>query len=187
MMAVAQTAQFEALLSIQDLETMPDNGLHRELIEGELIELPPPEFKHSLIVHRIYEALKIYVGPRNLGMVLIEMGYLVRSDSRTWIQPDVSFFLAGRYDLQKLGKYATGAPDLAVEVISPSETARSVNVKTTVLLASGSQEVWNVYSETRTVEIHSASKTIRRVRQGDEITSPLFPGWSAPARVFFED
>ncbi|MDQ6759462.1 MAG: Uma2 family endonuclease [Acidobacteriota bacterium] len=187
MMLVARTAQVAALLSIQDLETMPDDCLHRELIEGELIELPPPEFNHSLIAHRIYKALDAYVVPRNLGMVLIEMGYLVRSDRRTWIQPDVSFFLAGRYDLKKLGKYATGAPDLAIEVISPSETARSVNRKTAILLESGCQEVWNVYSDTRTVEIHSASKAIRRVGHADDITSPLFPGWSAQVRSFFGD
>ncbi len=69
MMLVAQTAQVEASLNIQDLETMPDDGLHRELIEGELIELPPAEFRHSLLVHRIYEALKLHVAPNNLGMV----------------------------------------------------------------------------------------------------------------------
>lgn len=187
MIAVGQTAQVEALLSVEDLEKMPDDCLHRELIEGELIELPPPEFRHALIAHRIYELLNDFVAPRKLGMVLIELGHLVRSNRRTWIQPDVSFLRAGRYDLENPGKYSTGAPDLAVEVISPSETARSVHLKTGILLSSGTQEVWTVYPDTRTVEIHSANDIVRVLHEGDQIASPLFPGWSAPVRLFFED
>ena len=184
---MAQTAQVEALLSIEDLEKMPDDCLHRELIEGELIELPPPEFGHALVTHRIFRTLNAFVSAHGLGIVLIELGHLVRSNRRTWIQPDVSFVRAGRYDLKNPGKYATGAPDLAVEVISPSETARSIHLKTGILLSSGTQEVWNIYSETRTVEVHSADNVIRVLHAGDEITSTLFPGWSARVLEFFEE
>ncbi len=166
---------------------MPDDGLHRELIEGELIELPPPKFGHSRVSRRIFLILDGFVTAHSLGIVLFEAGYLVEANRRTWIQPDVSFLRSGRSDGMNPTEYATGAPDLAVEVISASESARGVHLKANILLESGSQEVWNVYSDTRTVEIHSASKTIRRVRQGDDITSPLLPGWSAPVRVFFED
>ncbi len=186
-MAVAQTAHVEALLSIEDLEKMPDDCLHRELIEGELIELPPPEFTHALVSRCIFRILDTFVTVHALGIVLFEAGYLVRSNRRTWIQPDVSFLRAGRYDLKKPGKYATGAPDLAVEVIYPSETTRTVHLKTTILLSAGTEEVWNVYSQTRTVEIHSASNAVRVLREGDEITSPLLPGWSARVIHFFED
>ena len=187
---MAQTAQVEALLSIEDLERMPDDGLHRELIEGELIELPPPEFRHALVSDRINELLKAYVRPRKLGIVLVEIGHLVHTDRRTWIQPDVSFVRTGRYDLKKPAKYATGAPDLAVEVISPSETSRSVARKTRLLLSAGltikAQEVWNVYSDTRTVQVHSTGNAVRVLHAVDEITSTLFPGWSARVNSFFE-
>ena len=187
MIAVAQTARVEALLSIEDLEKMPDDCLHRELIEGELIELPPPEFGHALVSHRIFQILHSFVSAHDLGIVLIELGHLVRSNHRTWIQPDVSFVRAGRYNLKNPNKYATGAPDLAVEVISPSEAARSLHLKTNILLSSGAQEVWNVYSDTQTVEMHSASNNIRVLHAADEITSKLFPGWSACVVEFFED
>ena len=183
---MARTAQVEALLTIEDLEKMPDDGLHRELIEGELIELPPPEFRHAAISDRIHEMLKAYVRPRKLGIVFVELGNLVHTDRRTWIQPDVSFVRRGRYDLKNPAKYATGAPDLAVEVISPSETRRSVDRKTGILLSSGSQEAWNVYPDTQTVQVHSTGNAVRVLQAADEITSPVFPGWSARVSSFFE-
>ena len=185
--SVAQTAQVGALLSIEDLEKMPDDCLHRELIEGELIELPPPKSGHALVSRRIFLILNAFVSSHALGIVLFESGHLVRDDRRTWIQPDVSFLRAGSYESLDPNSYATGAPDLAVEVISPSETARSIHLKTGILLSSGTQEVWNFYSDTRTVEVHSAINGIRELHAADEITSPLFPGWSARVIEFFED
>ncbi|MGI8741315.1 MAG: Uma2 family endonuclease [Bryobacteraceae bacterium] len=187
MSAVGQTAQVEAVLSIEDLEKMPDDCIHRELVEGELIELPPPELIHALISHRIFVLLDTFVTAHRLGIVLIELGHLVASNHRTWIQPDVSFVRAGRIDLSNPAKYAKGAPDLAVEVISPSERARDVNRKTEFLLSHGSHEVWNVYSDTRSVHVALPGNLVRVLRGDDEISSPLFPGWSVPVSRCFED
>src|SRR5437588_3423644 len=106
MMAVAHTAQVEKLLTIEDLERMPDDAMHRELVEGELIELPPPELLHAMVARRIYELLRAFTLANALGEVFLELGWLVRSDRRTWIQPDVSFFRAGRLDLENPAKFA---------------------------------------------------------------------------------
>ena len=187
MMAVARTAQVEGLLTIEDLEKMPDDCLHRELIEGELIELPPPKIGHSRVSRYIFLILNKFVTAQALGIVFFEAGYLIRANRRTWIQPDVSFMRPGRTDLIKSDEYAMGAPDLVVEVISPSETARTVHLKTSILLSAGTEEVWNVYPDTRTIEIHSAGNAVRVLHEDDEITSPLFPGWSARVRLFFEN
>ena len=183
--AMAQTAQVQALLSIEDLEMMPDDGLHRELIEGELIELPPHEFRHMLVSRRIFRILDAFVSSQGLGLVLFETGHLVRTDRRTWIQPDVSFVRRGRYDLKEPAKYATGAPDLAIEVICPSETIRSVDRKTSLLLFAGTQEVWKS-TPTQTVQVHSSENAVRVLHAEDEITSSVFPGWSARVSSLFQ-
>jgi Uma2 family endonuclease len=187
MIAVAHTAQVERLLTIEDLEKMPDDAMHRELVEGELIELPPPEHTHVLVADRICDLLKPFVRANRLGRVLIELGWLVRSDGRTWIQPDVSFYRAERMELQQPSKYPEGVPDLAVEVISPSERPKHIKRKREFLLSSGTQEIWTVYPRRRTVEVHYADGTVRVFLESDEITSPLFPGWSARVTEFFED
>ena len=166
---------------------MPDDCLHRELIDGELIELPPPKYGHALVSRRIFRILDSFVSAHALGIVLFESGHLVRDDRRTWIQPDVSFLVAGNYESMDPNSYATGAPDLAVEVISPSETARSMHLKTGILLSSGTQEVWNVYPDTRTVHVYFSDNTCRVLDEGDELTSPMFPSWSGRVKLFFED
>lgn len=166
---------------------MPDDAMHRELVEGELIELPPPELLHVMVARRIYELLRAFTLANALGEVFSELGWLVRSDRRTWIQPDISFFRSGRIDLHNPAKFAEGVPDLAVEVISPSEKAKDVHRKRDFLLSSGAQEVWTVHPRRRTVEIRYANGESRLLREDDEITSPLFPGWSARVRQFFED
>lgn len=187
MMAVAHTAQLGRLLTIEDLETMPDDAMHRELVEGELIELPPPELLHVLVARRIYELLRAFTLAHSLGEVFSEMGWLVRADGRTWIQPDVSFFRAGRIDLQTPAKFAEGTPDLAVEVVSPSERPKHIKRKREFLLSCGTQEVWTVYARRRIIEIHYADGSFRVLNENDEIASPLFPGWSARVSQFFND
>ncbi|MGI8741314.1 MAG: Uma2 family endonuclease [Bryobacteraceae bacterium] len=187
MSAVGQTAQVEASLSIEDLEKMPDDCIHRELVQGELIELPPPKYRHARVSHRIHKLLDAFVSAHQLGSVFIEMGYMLRQDRRTWIQPDVSFLRASRVVPDDDVEYAEGAPDLAVEVISPSESAQDVDRKTELLLSAGTQEVWSVYRKTRTVQVRYAGSLVRIFRGDDQISSPLFPGWSVPVSRFFED
>ncbi|MFN0168512.1 MAG: Uma2 family endonuclease, partial [Bryobacteraceae bacterium] len=121
-------------LRLADLEHMPDDPRHRELVEGELIELPPPEWSHSLVARRIFKLIDRAAEKAGLGLTLMEAGFKISGDDRNWVQPDVSFILAGRVPRQPEPKFFSGAPDLAVEVISPSETAEDVNRKIELLL-----------------------------------------------------
>jgi Uma2 family endonuclease len=164
---------------------MPDDAMHRELVHGDLIVLPPPEFIPVWITHNIYDLLIPFADAAKLGEVFIELGFRVYTDDRTWVQPDVSFIRADRLAAFEDAKYALGAPDLAVEVISPSESAEDVNRKVDLYLAAGSHEVWVVYPRTRTLYIHSGDRKVTVLRPSDEITSTLFPGWSANVSNFF--
>src|SRR5579862_2265930 len=116
-------------LTLDDLEQMPDDAMHRELIDGELIELPPPESKHARIARTIFRSLDRYCESRKIGEVFPEAGYKVTADRRNWVQPDVSFisnaYLAGGGEQ----RFFEGAPDLAVEIISPSERPKHILAK----------------------------------------------------------
>ena len=61
-------------LTLDDLEQMPDDFVHRELVNGELIELPPPERKHSEKAHNIYDSLSPFVKRHRLGRMFIGSG-----------------------------------------------------------------------------------------------------------------
>ena len=142
-----------SLLTFEEFERLPetDDPGKCELLEGELIQLPPPEADHTLIAHGLYEALKPAVAQADsLGRVLIEMGYKI--GRKTWFVPDVSVLHPG----QSRGKYFEGAPLLAIEIISESNKAADVDRKIKLYLANGSQEVWVVYPATRCVWVYRA-------------------------------
>ncbi len=82
-------------------------------------------------------------------------------------------------------RFFEGAPDLAVEIISPSERPKHILAKRNVLFQAGSREIWIVRPKTRVIEIWTPRGLDREVREGDTLSSPLFDGWSiALADVF---
>lgn len=172
-------------LTFAAFEQLPDgDGMHRELIEGDLQVLPPPKSRHSLVANRAFEIL-LSLQKRAGGRVLAEAGYKLSTDPSTWIQPDVSFLKNERVRSTPSGSYFLGAPELAVEVVSPSESARDLKRKINLLLRGGSLAVWVVYPEERTVEIYRPDGTSSTT---ETLSAPgLIPEWSAPAASLFED
>ena len=185
MMEAYHSMPVQTLYTFADLFKMPENGMHRELVDGELIELPPPQYLHALVAHRIYDLLNDHARRRKLGRTFMELGAKVRSDDKNWVQPDVTFFRAAR--LHHVGDYVDGAPDLAVEVISPSERARDIRRKNELMLACGAIEVWEVRPRTRTVIVHRAGTDPITLQESDTLTSEALSGATFPVRKFFSD
>lgn len=169
----------------ESFEKLPNgDGLHRELIEGELQLLPPPKSGHSNIASRIFASLLQAGGT---GEVYAEAGYQLTPDRRNWIQPDVSFLRTDRVRATPAADYFIGAPDLAVEVVSPSESAADLNRKVALLLENGSLAVWVVYPEQREVHEFRPGGCSRK-SETDSLTLPeLFPGWEFPVARLFQD
>src|SRR5580692_5550096 len=131
-------------------ERLPDgDGLHREILEGELQILPPVKSGHTKVAKRIYQAL-LALEDAAAGQAYMEAGFKLADEPATWIQPDVSFLLNGRVLATSEQQYFSRAPELAVEVVSPSESAKDLQRKVGLLLAGGSQMVWVVYPEMQT-------------------------------------
>jgi Uma2 family endonuclease len=177
----------------ESFEKLPDgDGFHRELIEGELQLLPPPKSGHTLTAHRIYNALRSAEAAAG-GRALFEAGFklLVTPASPkqpSWIQPDVSFVRSERLRATSDDDYFLGAPELAVEVVSPSESAADLNRKVGLLLAAGSLAVWVVYPQQRDVRIFLPDGTSLRRGAGDVLSIPeLLPGWELQVARVFED
>lgn len=134
-----------ALLTFAEFEQLPDAPGKRELIDGELIELPPPKFSHSVIARRVHELL--LSGP-NKSQVWMETGYRIAGG---WLQPDLSVTWP---DQPLENDYLTGAPMLAVEILSPSNTAAQVERKLTLFFQEGSQEIWVIDPKRQTVTVY---------------------------------
>jgi Uma2 family endonuclease len=172
-------------LTFAAFEQLPDgDGIHRELIEGDLQILPPPKSRHSLVAKRVFKLL-LAIEDRAYGQALREAGYKLGDEPATWIQPDVSFLKNERVRATPEGGYFEGTPELAVEVVSPSESARDLKRKVSLLLKGGSLAVWVIYPEEHTVQVYRPDGTSYTP---ETLSAPeLLAGWEAPVASLFED
>ena len=164
------------LLTFEEFERLPDQPGKRELLDGELIELPPAELNHNQIAQTIF--LRLYAAlsaahargeAGQLGEAYHEMGY--KLSGHGWVQPDISLTHAG----QAAGKYLVNAPGIAIEVVSPINTAEAMETKVAIYFRHGAREVWRVYPKTRTVVVHVGA-TART--ETETVTTPLLPGFT---------
>ena len=132
----------------------------RELIEGDVRELPPPKARHSKIANRIADALLVYANTHwhDTERILMETGYEYAKEPASWVMPDVAVNHAHQA-IDESG-YFRLSPMIAIEVVSPSNTARDVNRKVGIYLEHGGEEVWVVYPDTSTVTIERANSSI---------------------------
>lgn len=171
------------LLTFEEFEKFQDDGKKHELLEGEHIVLPPPKFDHTRIQQKLQDALRPYVKEHLLGEVYIEAGF--KLSASTWLQPDLSFVRSAQIQSVLPGGYLEGAPALAVEVASESNSAAELDRKMDLYFAHGAEEVWVVFPQTRRVRAHFPNGHSEIL--GEILHSALFPGWSvAVANILYE-
>lgn len=144
-----------------------------ELVEGELISLSSPTPLHAEICSRLERIVRDYFERASKGRVFRDVDCQLTHE--TVRRPDLAIFLAPRVQLIDLRQVPIPfAPDIAVEVLSPSESAIEVNRKVVDYLAVGAQEVWVIDHANREQFIHSEAG-IRRFRGSDTVESPVLP------------
>ena len=179
------------LMTADELLAMPADGFVYELIKGELITVsPPPGHEHGLVTMNIAGPLYRYAKNKNLGKVYAaETGFLLEQNPDTVRAPDVAFVRRER--IEKAGPvegYWIGAPDLAVEVLSPSDTVRRVEGKVAQWLESGTSIVWVVSPKMHTVTVYRSLTDIVLLTEIDTIDGGIVvPGFQIPiAEIFAE-
>jgi Uma2 family endonuclease len=126
-------------MTADELLRMPDDGFRYELVKGELRRMAPAGHEHGRVAVRFTWRLAQHVEANNLGAVYAaETGFLISSNPDTVRAPDVAFVSRGRLeDVVKKEGYWPGAPDLAVEVVSPGDTYTEVEEKAVEWLEAG--------------------------------------------------
>ena len=177
-------------VTADELLAMPDDGYRYELVKGELIRMSPPGDEHGLITMRVAGPLYVYVNQHKLGVVYAaETGFQLESDPDTVRAPDVAFVSSERRDqVGRVQGYWFGAPDLAVEVVSPSDRRRKVEAKVASWLEAGSRMVWVVNSKSRTVTVYRPLTDPIVLSDGDTLDgADVVPGFRiAVADIFGE-
>jgi len=176
----------KTLLSLEEFLALPDDDKKYELDRGELVVKPMAGRIQVRIAGRIHGILFKFADERRIGEVYSEAQYvLAREPEGISREPDVSFLSKERLRAMPEGTHFEGAPELVVEVVSPSNTAEELDLKIEQYLAAGAQEVWLAYPKTRSVHIHKPDGQILKLRDSDTISCALFPGWSARIADFF--
>ncbi len=175
----------QTLLTVAEFERLPDDGNQHELDEGELIVMPPPMLGHGRIQIRLARTLGNFVDINALGEVLTETGFRLFAD--TVRAPDVSFIASKNRSRLDLKHYSELAPDLAIEILSPSDVASQWNRKIRQYLKAGSHTVWVIDPEVQTVSVYNSDGSFRMLGPDDQIDAPeLLPGFSVPVHSLFE-
>jgi Uma2 family endonuclease len=160
----------------------------QELIDGRLHEMDPAGAEHGAVAMRIGDLLLRHVDEADLGLVFTsEVGFHLASHPDTVRAPDIAFIARARVDETGIPRgYWPGPPNLAIEVVSPTDLHSDVEGKALHWLAAGARAVVVVDPPRRTATVYRGSRDIRvlgadgRLDLGDVV-----PGWSPCVGAFF--
>jgi len=169
------------LMSFAEFERLDAGADEIELLNGELIRVPPAQNTHMDICERLFEKLKAAVERLReanpdlpVGKVHMERGYRFQGGPPSWLKPDVSL----THPDQPIDRFYLGAPLIAFEIVSEYDKAPQLNAKVAAYLAHGSAEVWLIYPEQRHAWVYDGSRAARQ--EPDAIRTPLLPGVEIP-------
>ncbi len=151
---------------------MPDDGHRYELVAGELKKMTPAGWKHGAVGGRLHSLLGHHIVEHELGEIFFaETGFLLARDPDTVRAPDIAFIHKDRFPASPPEEaFWPGAPDLAVEVVSPDDTVSAVDDKVKAWLDAGASMVWVVNPKWRTVTVYRSATDIKMLTENDELT-----------------
>ena len=172
------TAQPAVKLTYEDYCAAPADKRF-ELLDGELIMVPAPNLKHESIRSRLGRKLINFIVEHKLGELFYAPCDVLLSNNDI-VQPDLLFVSRGRENLLRGGQNVQGAPDLVVEILSPSTAKQDRGKKRALYGKHGVTEYWLVDPATETVQIHRLDGEIlvptRTFGREETLRSPLLPG-----------
>jgi Uma2 family endonuclease len=175
------TTQIQPVLTIDDLDAMPDDGNRYELIEGEMYTSRAPSITHQCALHNLQMGFGAYLSKNPLGFVVPGPGVIF--DDFNAVIPDIVFVSNERRVEIALGDRFTAAPDLAIEIVSPGmeNERRDSIIKRRLYGRFGVKEYWLVYLASRSLELYELGEEglelVATFSGDDEITSSLLPGF----------
>ena len=176
------------LMTADELLMMPEDGFHYELIRGELKRMSPPGEEHGRVTMELAAPLHAYVKLNRLGRVYAaETGFKLESNPDTVRAPDIAFVRAERIQSEdRVEGYGEGAPDLAVEVLSPGNTKREMTEKVEHYFAAGARLVWIVSPKLKTITVYRSPTDIVTLTEKDTLDGgEVVPGFQIPVAEIF--
>jgi len=167
-----------------DYKLLPEEKRY-EIIEGELLVTPAPSIRHQKVLGRLFNKIYTFAEGARLGTVLAAPTDVVL-DNESVVQPDILYVSAARHPILESGVAVHGAPDLAVEILSPSTAKRDQVIKRKLYQKYGVREFWIVDPDVQTVEVCALGEGSSTLfTRGSRLVSPLLPGFQVPLDDLF--
>ncbi len=157
-----------------------------ELIDGEMVKMPPPGFVHGEFAVELSHYIRAYAKARGLGRTTVESGFRSEFDPGLVLRPDVAFLTHARAQLIRGRGLSPVMPDLAVEIASPSDTRTAMREKAELYLRNGTRLVWLVFPDEERVEVHSNSGERQSLGADDSLSGgDVLPGFELELQQLF--
>jgi Uma2 family endonuclease len=173
------------------LVRFPPDDVRYEVVDGQIVELPPMGIYETDIANFLAMALNEFARKDRLGRAFHELLFRIDVVRNLKRQPDVAFVSRSRWPFGKRVPDAESwdmVPDLAVEVVSDSNKANEIIVKVNDYFRSGSQLVWVIYPVMRQVYVYRFATEVRILAEQDELDGgEVIAGFRLPLRTLFED
>jgi len=188
-MTARQSHEEVQMLSIEEFERLPEDDRYRdELVRGRLVREPRPGWEHGRVQVEVAATLRAHVREHGLGVVLVETGFVLEPGKATVRGPDVSYVTRNRVPAGGVPRgFPNFAPDLAVEVVSPANSARALREKVDSYLSAGVRQVWILYPRTRRVVVHEGARPPKLVSEDQELDGgDVVPGFRIRVAELFD-
>jgi Uma2 family endonuclease len=185
---MARMVERKRITTADELLAMPDDGHFYELVRGELRTMTPAGSEHGSVGFRLGSSLGQHVESAGLGEGFnADTGFRLASEPDTVRAAAVAFVSRARIEAGRLPKgYWPGAPDLAAEVVSPSDSFSEVQEKVFEWLGAGARMVLLIEPEKRSVTVYRSRDHARVLGLDDVIDGEdVVPGWRCPVRRLF--
>ena len=175
------------LVSADELERMPKDDFRYELVRGQLIRMSPVAPRHGDVTVAVASLLWQHVRANRLGRVWTEVGFRLFSNPDTVLAPDVAFVRADRLPPSESRGFYPGAPDLAIEVLSPDDRPSDVSSKVRDYLAAGTPMAVIIDPGARTVTVHRPGVVAEILDEGGTLDfDPVVSAFRVSLAVLFE-
>lgn len=173
----------------EQLLVLSDPPWRHELWRGELKRMSPAGHWHGNVGAELTAHLHAWVRPRRLGRVYgADTGFVLTRDPDTVLAPDGAFVRTERVPPRRDPGFFAGAPDVAIEVMSPSDARRQVVAKAQLFLAHGASEVWVVDPARETITLFGRTAEPLVLQRADMLTGHgALTGFTLPLDELFAD
>jgi Uma2 family endonuclease len=181
----------EVALTYEDYVELPNDGKRYEILDGELFVTPAPSTRHQRVLGRIFFQITAFLRNQDRGEVLLAPCDVLLGEHDI-VQPDLLFVAREHADRIEAAN-VKGAPDLLVEVLSPTTRRRDERTKRDRYRATGVAEYWLVDVDLETIKVYRwagdkgfVEPILYELERGDVLTTPLMPGLELSLGAVFE-